>query len=92
MAIAAMALPKQARLLRHATWTLLGLYMLQVMIGALSIWTDFSGAARVAHLSAGSAIWTLMVLIVVAGRYRAATPTDNASAPHPGRQATGMYA
>ena len=90
--LAATTLPEQTRLLRRAAWTLLGLYLLQVAIGALNVWTDFSEAARVAHLAAGSAIWALLVLIVVAGRYRAATTAADVAAPQQRRQATGVRA
>ncbi|MBX7110923.1 MAG: COX15/CtaA family protein [Dehalococcoidia bacterium] len=58
-------------LLRRAAWLLVALYAGQILVGASNMWTDFSEASRVAHLALGSAIWALMVLIAVAGRYRA---------------------
>ncbi len=61
-------------MLRLAAWTALGLYGLQVLSGALNIWTGFSVAARTSHLAIGSAIWAVLVLIVVAGRYRRGDP------------------
>ncbi len=90
--LAATTLSEQARLLRRAAWTLLALYLLQVVIGALNIWTDFSEAARVAHLAAGSAIWALLVLIVVAGRYRALSTPAGVAALQPRQQATRVGA
>lgn len=74
VALAATQLREEATAtLRLAAWTALGLYGLQVVSGALNIWTDFSAAARTAHLAIGSAIWAVMVLIAVAGRYRRGT-------------------
>lgn len=54
---------------RAAVW-LLSLYGVQVLVGASNIWTNFSGAARIAHLAVGAAIWAVLVLMAVAGRYR----------------------
>ncbi len=90
--LAATALPEAARLLRRAAWMLLGLYLLQIAIGALNAWTDFSSAARVAHLAASSAIWALLAVIVVAGRYRAASVLAGPAAVPPRQQATGLRA
>jgi len=58
-------------LMRQSAWALVGLYVAQILVGASNMWTDFSEASRVAHLALGSAIWALMVLIALAGRYRA---------------------
>ena len=95
VAVAAANLREPAPWLRRGAWTLLGLYLAQIAIGALNIWTDFSGAARVAHLAAGSAIWGLLALIVVAGRYRPGVPVEEALLPEegqPGRRLTGVRA
>lgn len=59
------------RLMRRSAWLLVALYGAQVLVGASNMWTDFSEASRIAHLALGSGIWALMVLIAVAGRYRA---------------------
>jgi heme A synthase len=67
------------RLRRAAAW-LLALYGAQVLVGAANIWTNFSGAARIAHLAVGAAIWALLVLMAVAGRYRAASESSAAVA------------
>lgn len=56
--------------LQEASKWLLGLYLGQVLIGAGNIWTNFSGAARIGHLAMGAAIWALLVVMAVAGRYR----------------------
>lgn len=53
-----------------ATRLLVLLYVAQILIGASNIWTDFSEAARVAHLAAGSTILALLVTIVVGASYR----------------------
>ena len=60
--------------------SVLGLYGLQILVGASNIWTDFSIAARVAHLAVGAAIWAVLVLMLVAGRYRPGEPAS-ATAP-----------
>ncbi len=95
VALAAANLRDRAPVLRRAVWAMLGLYALQIVIGALNIWTDFSNAARVAHLAAGSAIWALLALIVVAGRYRRGVTVLDAGlaeAGRPDRQVTGVRA
>ncbi|HJM75969.1 MAG TPA: COX15/CtaA family protein [Dehalococcoidia bacterium] len=56
-------------MLQRAVYAVLALYGAQIVIGGLNIWSDFSDAARVGHLAVGSAIWALLVVIVVAGRY-----------------------
>lgn len=78
-------------LLRRSAWTLGILYGAQILVGASNMWTDFSEASRVAHLALGSAIWALMVLIAVAGRYQAGSPDEatarEAQASRPGAAA-----
>ncbi len=81
-----------ALVLQRTVYGVLGLYGVQIVIGGLNIWTDFSTAARVAHLAAGSAIWALLVLIVVAGRYeRVASDEVDALLP-PQREPAGSRA
>lgn len=58
--------------LRGAAVWLVVLYGVQVLVGAANVWTDFSGAARVAHLAVGAGMWALLVVMAVAGRYRPA--------------------
>ena len=91
VALAATSLRGEAEPLRRAAWTLFALYLLQIAIGALNIWTDLSAAARVAHLAVGSAIWALLVVIVVAGRYRAGVRAEELATPQPGPQRTGAH-
>lgn len=76
VAVALLRLPDAGALLRRSAWTLLALYGLQIVVGASNIWTDFSEFSRVTHLALGSAIWALMVLVAVAGRYRPGVPAD----------------
>jgi heme A synthase len=89
-------LRRPAPTLQRAVWALLALYGVQILIGALNIWTDFSDAARVAHLAAGAAIWALLVMIVVAGRYEPAMleaerPAESSEQDHD-REASGARA
>ena len=56
--------------LRRGAWWLVGLYALQIVIGAGNIWSAMAEGVRVAHLVVGSAIWALLILLAVAGRYR----------------------
>ena len=56
---------------RFGVKMLLMLYVTQIMIGALNIWTRFATLALVGHLAVTAAIWTTLVLILVAGRYAA---------------------
>lgn len=61
---------RNRRSLWLAGWLLVGLYAIQIGIGALIPWTDFSEAARVTHLAVASAIWGLLTVVVLAVRYR----------------------
>ena len=75
-------LPGAGASLRGAAWALGALYVGQMLLGAANIWTDFSSAARSAHLAGGAAIWGLCVLIVVGAAYRAG---QRSAAPAPSR-------
>ncbi|MEX2445842.1 MAG: COX15/CtaA family protein [Dehalococcoidia bacterium] len=70
---------EEAPNLRRAAHALLGLYAVQIVVGAGNIWLDMSEAIRVTHLVVGSAIWTLLVVTAFAGRYRPAEapPADD---------------
>ena len=57
-------------MLRRGAYWVAGLYALQILIGAGNIWSEMSEGVRIAHLVVGSAIWTLLILLAVAGRYR----------------------
>ena len=82
--------------LRAGVTALLGLYLLQILVGALNIWSGFATAVLVAHLAIGSAIWALLVVLAIAGRYRAGVPEpSSAGAPargEPAREAGGASA
>ena len=56
--------------LRRGAFALVALYALQIVSGALNIWSDFAEAARVLHLVLGSATWAVLIALAVAGRYR----------------------
>ena len=56
---------------RFGVKMLLMLYVAQITIGWLNIVTRFSAVALVSHLALAAAIWTTLVLILVAGRYAA---------------------
>ena len=81
VAMAAANLREPSRELRRGGHALVGLYALQIAIGALNVWSGFAAAALVAHLAAGSAIWALLVLLVFAGRFRPATAEREAAEP-----------
>jgi heme A synthase len=78
-------------LMRRAAWWLVALYGVQILVGASNMWTDFSEASRVAHLALGSAIWSLMVLIAVAGRYHAGAGSPETTT-EPRQQRSGAAA
>ena len=59
---------------------LLGLYGVQMVIGAANIWTTFSDVVRASHLAAGAAIWALAVVLVVAAAYQPGEATQEAEA------------
>ena len=86
--MAAANLREPSRELRRGGHALVGLYALQIVIGGLNIWTDFSDAARVAHLAVGSAIWGLLAVIATAGRYRSGVRVAAEPASQPSGQPT----
>ncbi|HJM90164.1 MAG TPA: COX15/CtaA family protein [Dehalococcoidia bacterium] len=86
LAMAATNMRERVPALERAVWAALALYGLQIAIGALNIWSDFAEIVLVAHLAVGSAIWALLVLILVVGRFefetdRAAYTTDTLRTP-----------
>lgn len=56
-------------LLRRAVHSALGLYIVQIIVGASNIWTSFSAASRVTHLAVGAAIWALLAVTWYASGY-----------------------
>lgn len=56
--------------LQRAAQALLVLYGVQVVVGALNIWTTFSAVALVLHLLVGATIWALLIVMLAAARYR----------------------
>jgi heme A synthase len=74
----AMALRREAPSLRTAGRLLMWLYLAQILVGASNIWTNFSSAARIAHLALAATIWAVLVLTLVAARYRGAGATRGA--------------
>jgi heme A synthase len=54
-------MPVQAKLMQSA----LGLFGLEVVIGALNVWTDLNAAAVTAHLLTGALIWASLVGVAV---------------------------
>ena len=57
-------------LFQRAAQAMLALYGVQVLVGALNIWTTFSAPARAVHLAVGAAIWALLIAMLAAGQYR----------------------
>ncbi len=94
LGLVAANLRQPAPVLQRAVYGVLGLYGGQIVIGGLNPLTDFSDVASVAHLAVGSAIWALLVLIVVAGRYERveADAADAISPPQPEPEASGARA
>lgn len=74
--------------LSHATMTLAGLYVAQIIVGAGNIWSDFSVIVRVAHLAFGASLLGLSVVIVAAGPFevagRATARAKGRRRPRPG--------
>ncbi len=101
VAIAAVAMrtylmQEAGQTLRAGVAALVGLYLLQILVGAFNIWSGFATAVLVAHLAIGSAIWALLVVLTFAARYRAGVPEpSSADAPArggPAREAGGASA
>lgn len=91
LAIAAVAvrtylMQEAGETLRAGVAALVGLYLLQILAGALNIWSEFAAAALVAHLAIGSAIWALLAVLTIAGRYRVGIeePSSAAVSAHGG--------
>jgi heme A synthase len=63
-------MPQVGRRLHQGAHALIGLYGLQILIGAGNIWSNMAEAVRVAHLAVGSAVWVTLVLIAVLARFR----------------------
>ncbi|MFA7248822.1 MAG: COX15/CtaA family protein [Dehalococcoidia bacterium] len=68
------------RMLQRGAHSLIGLYGLQVLSGALNIFSDFSRIALVLHLALASATWAVMVAVWYAARF------DHAAAAHAPRR------
>jgi heme A synthase len=54
-------LPLQAKLIHTA----MGLFAIEILIGAINVWTDLNAAAVTAHLLTGALIWTCLVGVAV---------------------------
>ncbi len=68
--------------LRFGANAALGLFVLQIGIGALNIFTAFTPVVLTAHLFVAAAIWVTLVLMLVAGRYAAEpAPASNPYSP-----------
>lgn len=50
------------------TYAAAGLYVVQVLVGALNVWTDLSSAVVAIHLALGSLIWASLVTVAVLSR------------------------
>ncbi|MDQ3646429.1 MAG: COX15/CtaA family protein [Actinomycetota bacterium] len=79
-------LPVQAKL-AHAA---MGLYSVEVALGAVNVWTELNAAAVSLHLLLGALIWGVLVGLAVSSHPGIARPaTDRAAAPRavlePGR-------
>jgi heme A synthase len=66
------------------------LIAIQVMLGAVNIWTRLSSWVVAAHLAVGTLLFGVLVAAVTLDRMARAYPVDDmAVAPHSGAQATG---
>ena len=72
VALAAANLREPSEGVRLGAWALVALYVAQIAVGALNIFTKFSTGILVAHLALAASIWAVLAVIVVAGRYRPA--------------------
>jgi cytochrome c oxidase assembly protein subunit 15 len=50
-------------LLRRAVRDATGLFVLQIAIGALNVWTELASGIRILHLATGAALWAALVFI-----------------------------
>ena len=66
--------------IQAASMVLLGLYGLQMLVGAANIWTTFSDVVRASHLALGALIWAGAVLLVVAAAYEPGEATEETEA------------
>ena len=66
--------------IQAASMVLLGLYGLQMLVGAANIWTTFSDVVRASHLALGALIWAAAVLLVVAAAYEPGEATEETEA------------
>jgi heme A synthase len=64
-------LQEPAEGIRFGVKMLVMLYVAQILVGWLNIATKFAAVSLVTHLALAAAIWTVLVLILVAGRYAA---------------------
>jgi len=82
VAIAVMAvgayrwLPNQ-RAIKRAVCAAAGLYILQIFVGALNVWTSLATSVRILHLATGAALWLAFVTIA----WMAFTITRRATVP-----------
>lgn len=65
LGLAWVAARRQGRnyLLRHAVRDAIGLFVVQIFIGALNVWTELATGVRVVHLAVGALLWAALVTI-----------------------------
>jgi heme A synthase len=76
-------LDEETQGLRLGARVLVVLYGLQILIGALNVWSKFAAYALVSHLAVAAAIWVTLVLMHIAGRYAAEPATAREQSRHP---------
>jgi heme A synthase len=67
-------MPLQARLAQVA----LGAFFLEVLIGAINVWTELNAAAVTAHLFVGALVWIALVALAVLSRPAPAAASQRA--------------
>jgi len=76
------------RMLQRGAHSLIGLYGLQILIGALNPLTGYSHPAKVGHLAVAALIWVVMILMWYAARFSVErTAEDTSNTPRGARSA-----
>lgn len=67
--------------IRRAVRDSLGLFVVQIFLGALNVWTTLATPVRVLHLATGAALWAALVAIGWMGRQAATVEPQSVALP-----------
>ncbi len=67
--------------IRRAVRDTLGLFVVQILLGALNVWTTLATPVRVLHLATAAALWAALVAIGWMGRQAAVAESQPVAAP-----------